>query len=139
MCESPPHWNTLYILDTHDCEERILLEEKGETRNKVETLEVLLGLINYGCIKYTLKKKKLNSNWQNEPGRQKKKRDKTYGHIAKSQTFSSPEGLKCLIRWKWNNTSLFSNFHIRDSHSFWLPHCFNPICLIFNFKLIPLA
>lgn len=39
-------------------------------------------------------KKKLNSNWWNEPGRQKK--DRTYGHIAKSQTFSSPEGLKCL-------------------------------------------
>ena len=69
-------------------------QEKGETRNKVETLEVLLGLINYGCIKYTFFFKKGNSNWQNEPGRQKK--DKTYGHIAKSQTFSPLEGLKCL-------------------------------------------
>lgn len=112
----------------------------GERRNKKQSWDSggLAWSHKLWLHKIYLKKKKLNSNWQNEPGRQKK-RDKTYGHIAKSQTFSSPEGLKCLIRWKWNNTSLFSNFHIGDSHSFWLPHCFNPICLIFNFKLIPLA
>lgn len=54
------HWkNTLYI-STHDCEEESCWREKE--KQTVETLEILLGLINYGCIKYYFFKKKLNSN-----------------------------------------------------------------------------
>ena len=86
----------LYILDTHDCEERILLEETGERRNKKQSWDSrgLAWSHKLWLHKIYFFFKKGNSNWQNEPGRQKK--DKTYGHIAKSQTFSPLEGLKCL-------------------------------------------